>query len=421
MKPNTPVRRQAMIAVTVLLQSCALVLLQGVGRSLFGSQDPNEQCLTCHGEDGLKDEVGRSLFAPKEQLEQSVHGKAGIGCVDCHHDLESVTDFPHAQKLAKVNCGTCHEEAQKKFEISVHAGATNEGKVMSCVSCHGHHDIAAVKDVHSKTHPLNQPQTCGACHFSHDQGRKGSDFVKAFLLSVHGLALSRTGLSNSATCATCHASHDIKRTQDSSSPMFRRNVPNTCGQCHAGILKDYLEGVHGRDFMKGSRDVPVCTDCHGEHQILPPEDKHSKVFSTQIALTCARCHDNDELIQKYRLPAKRLRTFQGSFHGVASAYGETRVANCASCHGFHNIRPSSDPNSTIHPTHLPQTCGQCHPGAGEKLSQAKIHILDPKSANYAGYIIQKAYLYLIAIMMGTFIFYIAADLKARLVKRLRKL
>jgi len=28
---------------------------------------------------------------------------------------------------------------------------------------------------------------------------------------------------------------------------------------------------------------------------------------------------------------------------------------------------------------------------------------------------------LIAIMMGTFIFYIAADLKARLVKRLRKL
>jgi nitrate/TMAO reductase-like tetraheme cytochrome c subunit len=141
----------------------------------------------------------------------------------------------------------------------------------------------------------------------------------------------------------------------------------TCGQCHAGILKDYLEGVHGQDFAKGVRDVPVCTDCHGEHQILAPQDKQSKFIPS------GRAHLREVPRQrgthsKYNLPEKRLRTFQGSFHGLASAYGETKVANCASCHGFHNIRPSSDRNSPIHPAHLPQTCSQCHAGAGEKLA-----------------------------------------------------
>jgi hypothetical protein len=202
--------------------------------------------------------------------------------------------------------------------------------------------------------------------------------------------------------------------------MSRRQVPTTCGECHAGILRDYLEGVHGQDFTKGIRDVPVCIDCHGEHQILSPRDRHSKIFATQVALTCVKCHDNQELVQKYNLPGNRLRTFQGSFHGLALAYGETRVANCASCHGFHNIRPSSDPNSPIHPAHLPGTCGQCHAGAGEQLSRVKIHILDPKTANYAGYVIQKAYFCLITFIVGSFIVYILADLKTRLSQRSRK-
>ena len=415
---NWKIRLQALVPVTLFVKACALVVMQSGGNSLFAFEDSNEQCLMCHGEEGLKDEAGRSLFVPKEQFERSVHGKSSIGCTSCHADLESVRDFPHLEKLAKVNCATCHEAAQKKFDNSVHAHASfgKEPENVSCASCHGHHDIEETKDVRSRTHPLNQPQTCGTCHFGPVNGKKGKEFVQEFLQSIHGVALRKAGLANSATCASCHGSHDVRRTTDPASAVSRRQVPNTCGACHAGILKNYLEGVHGQDFIKGVREVPICVDCHGEHQIRSPQDKRSKVYSTQVALTCTQCHDNEELIKKYNLPAKRLRTFQGSFHGVASAYGETQVANCASCHGFHNIRPSSDPNSAIHPTHLPQTCGQCHTGAGEKLSQAKIHVLDPKSANYAGYVIQRAYFYLIAFMIGSFVVYIFADLKTRLRK-----
>ena len=370
----------------------------------------------------MKDQAGRSLFVSKEQMEQSIHGRSGLSCVSCHVDLESVKDFPHSEKLARVACARCHEDAQRSVDTSVHAQAAPGKKTggSSCASCHGYHDVVESKDVHSKTNPLNQPQTCGACHFVEKNGKRGEGFVKDFLQSTHGLALSRAGLANSASCSTCHGSHAVKGAADPASPMSRKQVPTTCGQCHSGILRDYLEGVHGRDFDKGIRDVPVCIDCHGEHQILSPLDKRSKVYATQIALTCAKCHDNEELIHKYKLLGKRLRTFQGSFHGVASAYGEPKVANCVSCHGFHNIRPSSDPESHIHPTKLPQTCGKCHPGAGEKLSQAKIHVLDPKVANYAGYVIQKAYFYLIAVIMGSFALYIFADLKVRLRQKFRK-
>ena len=50
----------------------------------------------------------------------------------------------------------------------------------------------------------------------------------------------------------------------------------------------------------------------------------------------------------------------------------------------------------------------------------KIHILDPKAANYAGYVIRKAYFALITFMIGSFVVYILADLKTRLRQRSRK-
>ncbi len=397
------------------------LILVSIPHTLTAAEDPNEQCMTCHEDQSLKDNAGRALFVDRTSFGKSIHGRAGLNCISCHADLGNVKEFPHPEKLTSVHCSSCHEEAQNKFAASVHMSARleNTGEPVQCGSCHGKHDILETRNIHSRSHPLNQPQTCGNCHFNQTSGKKGEGFVRDFLKSVHGMAISRTGLSNSATCVTCHGSHEIKKTTDPSALMSRRQVPNTCGQCHSGILNDYTEGVHGQDFAKGIRDVPVCTDCHGEHNILSPQDKGSKVYSTRVALTCAKCHDDDQLIQKYNLPRGRLRTFQGTFHGIASSYGDTKVANCASCHGFHSIRPSSDPSSSIHPANLPQTCGQCHTGAGERLSRVKIHVLDPKAANYAGYVVGRFYFYLIAFLVGSFIVYILADLKAQLLSRHR--
>ena len=398
--------------------SLILILIPHI---LTAAEDQNAPCMMCHDDQSLKDTAGRTLFVDRSGFAKSIHGRSGLDCISCHADLENVKEFPHPEKLASVNCSSCHEAAQKKFTVSVHMSARMEsgGEHVQCVSCHGKHDILESSNTHSRSNPLNQSQTCGNCHFDKVKGKKGEGFVKDFMKSVHGMAISKTGLSNSATCVTCHGAHEIKKTTDPSALMSRKQVPNTCGQCHAGILNDYTEGVHGQDFAKGIRDVPVCTDCHGEHNILSPQDKGSKVYSTRVALTCAKCHDDHQLIQKYDLPKARLRTFQGTFHGIASSYGDTKVANCSSCHGFHNIRPSSDPSSPIHPANLPQTCGQCHTGAGEKLSRVKIHVIDPKAANYAGYVVGKFYFYLIVFLIGSFVVYILADLKAQLMHRPR--
>ena len=48
--------------------------------------------------------------------------------------------------------------------------------------------------------------------------------------------------------------------------------------------------------------------------------------------------------------------------------------NCASCHGAHDILPSSDPASKVSKENLVETCGECHPGAGARFAQGKIHV-----------------------------------------------
>jgi formate dehydrogenase gamma subunit len=145
----------------------------------------------------------------------------------------------------------------------------------------------------------------------------------------------------------------------------------TCGACHDQEAKDYAASVHGKALVEGVRDAPTCTDCHFEHKIEALKGETSRRISEDV---CSRCHASERLNTKYNLPADRVRTFFDSYHGLASQYGSTLAANCGSCHGYHKILPSSDPDSTIHQAHLVETCGKCHPGATEKFALSKIHV-----------------------------------------------
>ena len=72
--------------------------------------------------------------------------------------------------------------------------------------------------------------------------------------------------------------------------------------------------------------------------------------------------------------ANRSKTFSQSYHGLALSGGSASVANCGSCHGVHNIKPSSDPTSMVNKNNLVKTCGKCHPGANETFTQGNIHV-----------------------------------------------
>ena len=224
----------------------------------------------------------------------------------------------------------------------------------------------------------------------------------------------------SANCGSCHGSHGIKRVADPASGVSRRNIITTCGRCHVGIERDYLEGVHGKDYLNGGKDVPVCTDCHSEHDIRSPVEAESSVYATKVAAVCSRCHDDMALARRYGLMPDRMKTYAQSYHGTASRFGEVRVANCASCHGFHDIRDSSDPKSSIFPGNLPETCGRCHPGATKHFAEGKIHSAALETVDFrekSPHIVKSVYIVVISAIIGLFLVFIAADLLHRAVRR----
>ncbi len=380
----------------------------------------DEDCLLCHGDKEIQSETGKHVYVDAEILKISVHGQAGLSCVDCHSDLARAKDFPHQLSLQEVECSVCHDRAGREFQTSIHAvvGLQEKGeKRVGCKDCHGTHDIKASDDFDSRVFPLNLPATCEECHLQKISTPKGQDFVRQYRQSIHFKALARSGLTISANCSHCHGAHAIKKTTEPASPVSRQNIVRTCGQCHVGIQRDYLDGVHGKDYVKGIREVPVCTDCHSEHDILSPQDLNSKVYATRIAELCVRCHDNLALSRQYGFLTSRFKTYSDTFHGTASKFGETRVANCASCHGFHDIRPSSDPQSSIHPTNLPRTCGQCHPGASRRFAEGPIHLIPDEvtsTKHRASHVVKKIYILVISLIIAVMVIFIAADLWRRL-------
>jgi cytochrome b subunit of formate dehydrogenase len=378
-------------------------------------------CLACHGQKDLKSESGRSVFVDEGKHKAGAHSL--LSCTDCHTDIK---EFPHPARMRKVSCATCHgDEAAdlpksahsvlgadacaschgsahnaraaaglglrlcaschadevKGFLSSVHGQAAKDGDSQgrSCETCHGPvHKILAANDPSSSVAKKNLPDTCASCHsnpaFLAKHQIPFAHPVEAYKLSVHGRAVA-TGKENAATCSDCHGSHEIYAARDARSKVSHWNVPATCGACHTAIRKIYSESVHGQAVARGATDAPVCTDCHGEHVILAPSEPQSLVNPTRVSsVTCGRCHGDERMDARYNLPADRVPTFADSFHGLASRAGSQTVANCASCHGVHNIFPSSDPRSTVNAANLAHTCGACHPGAGERFAIGAVHV-----------------------------------------------
>ena len=271
-------------------------------------------------------------------------------CLECHAD-KTLTKTNAAGKVTLLFVD------QSKVAGSVH-------KTNTCASCHT--DLTAK---HPDDEVAARLVDCARCH---------EEQSASYGASVHGLAL-RAGQPGSATCIDCHGKHEVLAPSSPASPLHFSRLAETCGGCHEQAAKDEAESVHGRALAKGHREAPTCTDCHSEHKIETLKTSSSLKISQEV---CSKCHASERLNTKYRMPSDRVKTFFESYHGLAAQYGSTLAANCASCHGYHKILPSSDPRSTIHQNHLAETCGKCHPGATDKFAQSKIHVdIGTASAN----------------------------------------
>ena len=263
-------------------------------------------------------------------------------CLDCHNDqtLVKTNAAGHAISLF-VN--------EAVLRASVH-------KTNSCQACH--------PDITGK-HPDDEvPAKLVDCTRCHER------YSKSYTASVHGQALA-AGDASAPTCKDCHDGHQLKPASDPSSPLYFSNLSKTCGACHEQAAADVEASVHGHAVAAGKREAATCIDCHSEHRIEQLKTAGTLKISADV---CSNCHASERINTKFNLPKDRVKTFFESYHGLASQYGSTLAANCASCHGYHLVQRSTDPRSTIHTNNLVATCGKCHVGATAKFASGKVHV-----------------------------------------------
>jgi formate dehydrogenase gamma subunit len=186
--------------------------------------------------------------------------------------------------------------------------------------------------------------------------------------------------------------------------------------CHTKVVEEYRGSVHGKALARGITQAPLCTDCHGEHRIVKHTDAASPVHGAHIRDTCGRCHGDLRLSQKFGLPQDRMISFDASFHGLASKAGAQTVANCASCHGVHNILPATDSKSMVNTANLPRTCGQCHPGAGTRFAIGPVHISEGRAEPQTVRWVRAFYLFLIPSTIGLMMLHNLGDWVRKLIR-----
>ena len=342
----------------------------------------NVDCFVCHSDQTLAktNKAGQavSLFVDEEQYKASIHGKNL--CTSCHTEI---TEVPHPAGYTHkpVACSACHRVETDIYLKSDHGRALSKGvtEAATCKDCHGHsHTLLNYRNPESPVHRINIHDTCAKCHAKTDEmakfGLSQLGPVISYDRSVHGLAVKKKGVTASAVCTDCHGSHDLHKATNPESKLYWQKIPVTCGKCHENVQRTYSRSIHGKAVTAGKRDAPACTDCHGEHTITSVAAATSKVAPSHIPETCGQCHGAERIATRYQLSSKVVDTYMQSFHGLAQQFGGLTAANCASCHGFHDILPSSDPLSSVNKENLPQTCGKCHPGIGTRLAKGEIKI-----------------------------------------------
>jgi predicted CXXCH cytochrome family protein len=176
-----------------------------------------------------------------------------------------------------------------------------------------------------------------------------------------GLPATKLELLMRDNCALCHTD---PASQDPET-LFSSDPSSLGSPLHLN-LEEFISDVH---FRRGLS----CSGCHGGDP--SDEDMADEIYDrwpeaperhedrTWIPAFCARCHADPVAMRRFdpSLPTDQYAKYKDSMHGRKLLDGgDSKAAQCVSCHGAHGIRGPSSPRSSVHPQRIPYTCGRCH-------------------------------------------------------------
>jgi predicted CXXCH cytochrome family protein len=228
-----------------------------------------------------------------------------------------------AQKIAdsKDQCIACHSSLGDKLQKPV--------------------DLYAV-DVHFK-----KGVSCAGCH----GGDPKNDDMEASMSKAAGFIGVPKGDDITAMCAKCHSNADYMKRFDSTIPTDQQ--------------AQLMQSVHWKKNTASKGMIVNCVTCHSVHNIRPVHDAESAVAGLNIIKTCTSCHSSANVMKAFNpsLSVDQLEKYKTSVHGQKVFQGNTKVAQCASCHGSHGIRQAVDAKSLVNAKNIPATCAKCHADA----------------------------------------------------------
>lgn len=297
----------------------------------------------------------------------------------------SILASPRAM-FTTEECMACHSNKTKTaLPRDVLKGSPHEK--LACTDCHS--GIEGLPHVEKLSRV-----DCEGCHrYEAGEWRKSAHATKP----------------GGPACSACHGGHQIQSLRTDNQAGLKVQVAELCRKCHDQIYEKFKSSVHEMALNQGFGASPTCTDCHGEHVIQGPRSAESRVAPVAIPMTCGHCHADQKTIANFGLPSDRLSTFKTSYHSVALEMGNLKAANCASCHGAHDVLRSADPASRTNPANLPRTCSGCHPEAKQGFAGIRIHVTVSPTGARAVWFVRVFYMGFIGILVLGFVLHILAE------------
>ncbi len=234
------------------------------------------------------------------------------------------------------------------FILALYFFSNTEAKVKdNCFSCHSDLGTEEASLFENDIHHL-AGLSCSDCH----GGNKESDDMDLAMNKKYGFIGVPEGDQISEICSKCHSDSVFMH-------KFNRNLPTN-------QFTSLKNSVHGQLALNGKERILQCITCHNAHGIVSVKNKKSPVYPLNVPKTCNKCHGNAVYMRSYdpEEAVDQYSKYLTSMHGILNSKGDIKTAQCASCHGSHDILPVKDVRSKVYPVNIPKTCAHCHSNNG---------------------------------------------------------